>query len=179
MKAIHAAILAAGIPALAAAQTDSGPGTGADDGGSATAMLQGTDGTEHGTVNIQQTPSGQVMVTLDLTDIPEGPHGFHFHETGDCSADDFSSAGGHIAGDAEHGVLVEAGPHPGDFPNITAGSDGIVQVSYFNERIDVEDHLMDEDGAAVVVHLGADDYASQPAGDAGDRIACGEIRPAG
>ena len=97
----------------------------------------------------------------------------HLHETGDCSGDGFKSAGGHIAGDREHGVLTAGGPHPGDMPNVTVGSDGTVEQEVFLPFLNVEEHLMDDDGAAFVIHGGQDDYSSQPSGDAGDRIACG------
>lgn len=170
MRTLHAIILAAALPGAALASSHM-------DGG-ASAALKGPDGTEHGTVTIQPTASGQMLVTLDLTGIPEGEHGFHIHETGDCSADDFTSAGGHLAGDAEHGVMAENGPHPGDFPNITPNADGEVTLAYFNERL-TGDMLMDDDGSAVVIHSGADDYESQPSGDAGSRIACGVIEASG
>ncbi|WP_116087539.1 superoxide dismutase family protein [Tropicimonas sp. IMCC34011] len=144
----------------------------------AAAEVSNPDGENIGSVYVQETESGTAHVTIALTSIPEGVHGVHFHETGDCSAEDFGSAGGHIAGDAEHGVRSAGGPHPGDMPNVTVQSDGIVNVEYFNERLDVMEHLMDDDGAAFIVHSGPDDYVSQPSGDAGDRIACGVIETA-
>ncbi|HBR37081.1 MAG TPA: superoxide dismutase family protein, partial [Sulfitobacter pontiacus] len=63
--------------------------------------------------------------------------------------------------------------HPGDMPNVTVGSDGTVEQEVFLPFLNVEEHLMDDDGAAFVIHGGQDDYSSQPSGDAGDRIACG------
>jgi Cu-Zn family superoxide dismutase len=131
-----------------------------------------------GTVTVEPTPSGVMIVTLDLTGVPPGEHAVHIHETGDCSADDFTSAGGHVAGDAKHGVMVEGGPHPGDLPNAHVRGDGILQIAHFNARLAPE-HLTDADGAAFVMHEGADDYMSQPAGAAGARIACGVFEKAG
>ena len=125
-----------------------------------------------GEVSLTQTPSGIMLVQIDLTGVPEGLHGVHIHETGDCSADDFTSAGGHLAGDAGHGIMSEDGPHPGDLPNAMVGADGILSVTYFNERL-TTDLLDDADGAAFILHAEADDYISQPAGAAGDRLACG------
>ncbi|EEX14054.1 copper/zinc superoxide dismutase [Citreicella sp. SE45] len=139
----------------------------------ATATVNDAEGNSIGTVTVEDTASGTAHVTVDLTDIPEGVHGIHMHETGDCSADDFSSAGGHIAGDAEHGIMAENGPHPGDLPNAHVGEDGVLMVEAFKPDFSVEEFLMDDDGAAFVVHSGADDYESQPSGDAGGRIACG------
>ncbi|WP_299784504.1 superoxide dismutase family protein [uncultured Marivita sp.] len=139
----------------------------------AAAEVQNRDGESVGSVYLRDTASGYVRVIVALTDLPEGGHGLHIHETGDCSADDFSSAGGHLAGDAAHGVMTEDGPHPGDLPNLIVHSDGTANVEHFNNRLEIENMIFDEDGAAIIVHSGQDDYTSQPSGDAGDRIACG------
>ena len=143
------------------------------------AEVSGADGAISGSVTLNDTASGQILVQIDLTGVPEGEHGVHLHETGDCSAADFSSAGGHIAGDHQHGVLVEGGPHPGDMPNMTVGSDGILKADVFLTLLDVDSMIMDEDGAAFIVHSGTDDYMSQSSGDAGSRIACGVLESAG
>ena len=138
-----------------------------------TASVADAAGNDLGTVTITPTPSGVTLVTLSLQGLPPGgTHGMHIHETGDCSAGDFSSAGGHLAGDREHGYMVEGGPHPGDMPNALVQEDGVLAVEVFNSRIDVEEHLRDEDGAAFIIHEGADDYFSQPSGNAGERFAC-------
>ena len=139
----------------------------------ARAALQNADGDNVGTVTLNETASGQILIIVAATDIPEGSHGIHLHETGDCSAEDFSSAGGHIAGDADHGVFTETGPHPGDLPNAVVSSDGAVNVEVFNTGLSIQDMIFDDDGAAFIIHSGPDDYMSQPSGDSGDRIACG------
>jgi superoxide dismutase, Cu-Zn family len=137
------------------------------------AGVHNTDGELIGAVRLADTPSGLVSVVIELTNVPAGVHGVHFHETGDCTAEDFSSAGGHIAGAASHGILSEDGPHPGDLPNVTVAEDGNVQTEFFLADFSIEEYLRDDDGAAFVVHAGLDDYESQPSGNAGDRIACG------
>jgi len=137
-----------------------------------TAEVAGRDGAISGTATARTTRSGMMLVTVDLAGVPGGTHAVHIHETGDCSAQDFTSAGGHVAGDASHGVLSEDGPHPGDLPNVQAHGGSHLRTTHFNARLRPE-HLGDEDGAAFVMHAGADDYASQPAGAAGARIACG------
>lgn len=139
----------------------------------ARAEVMDTDGNSLGTVTVNETASGVPLVIVALNDLPEGTHAIHLHETGDCSAEDFSSAGDHIAGDAEHGVNAQGGPHPGDLPNAVVGSDGALNLELFAAGLDIEGMVMDDDGAAFVVHSGEDDYASQPSGDSGDRIACG------
>jgi len=142
------------------------------------AEVQNRDGNAIGTVTVNETASGTPLVIVALTDLPEGAHGIHLHATGDCSADDFTSAGGHIAGDAQHGVFDAGGPHPGDLPNGIVGEDGDLNVEVFAPFLDIEEMMMDEDGSAFIVHAGADDYMSQPAGDAGERIACGTFAAA-
>jgi Cu-Zn family superoxide dismutase len=144
----------------------------------ATAEVNGAEADVSGTVTLNRTASGMTLVQIDLTGVPEGVHGVHLHETGDCSADDFTLAGGHISGTQTHGVLSENGPHPGDMPNMTVGADGILKADVFLDLLDLETMIMDEDGAAFIVHSGADDYTSQPSGDAGSRIACGTFAPA-
>ncbi|NUH66451.1 superoxide dismutase family protein [Sulfitobacter sp. S0837] len=141
----------------------------------ATAEVQGKDGIS-GTVTVNTTASGRSLVQIDVTGVPAGTHGVHLHETGDCSAEDFKSAGGHIAGDRQHGVLVDGGPHPGDMPNMVVGDDGILKAEVFLDLLDIEQMVKDDDGAAFIIHADADDYESQPSGAAGDRIACGVLK---
>ncbi|SDE27222.1 superoxide dismutase family protein [Rhodospira trueperi] len=148
----------------------------------AVADLQDLDGNTLGTVTFTETPSRIVHVVVSATDVPEGVHGFHIHETGACDASTgFTSADGHLAGDRKHG-LVEGGPHPGDLPNVHVHADGKLDVEYFIAGPEDERDgwiesvgLFDTNGSAVVLHAGADDYESQPSGAAGDRIACGVI----
>ncbi|TFF27806.1 superoxide dismutase family protein [Jiella endophytica] len=144
-----------------------------------TVDVKEADGSSMGTVSFVPTPHG-VLMEADLNNLPNGTHGFHIHEKGVCEGD-FKSAGGHYnpAG-VDHGYMSESGPHAGDMPNVVA-TDGAVKVAVFNPNVtmtDGEAALNDEDGSALMIHSGADDYASQPAGDAGSRIACGVIFPA-
>ena len=139
----------------------------------ATADVADREGNDLGAVRVHDTASGLALATLTLSNLPEGQFAVHLHETGDCQSEDFSSAGGHIAGDREHGVLVEGGPHPGDMPNLSVAENGIAQVEVVLPFLDVESDILDEDGAAFVIHSGIDDYETQPSGNAGDRMACG------
>ncbi|WP_386375087.1 superoxide dismutase family protein [Sulfitobacter aestuarii] len=140
---------------------------------SASALVSGHDGAIAGSATLNETPSGEMLLKLDITGVPEGTHGVHLHETGDCTAPDFESAGGHIAGDREHGVLSQNGPHPGDLPNVHVGADGVLEADVILAGIDIDGMIFDDDGAAFMIHEKADDYATQPGGDAGSRIACG------
>lgn len=111
--------------------------------------------------------------------LPAGAHGFHLHTTGTCTAPDFTSAGGHLnPRNNEHGSLNPAGKHLGDLPNLTVGANGTAstQVDLDGTRAYLMDVLFDADGTAVMIHAGPDDYRSDPAGDAGSRIACGVLK---
>ncbi|MDS9468861.1 superoxide dismutase family protein [Paracoccus sp. MBLB3053] len=154
-----------------------GLGAGAIQAAEVSAQISDRDGNSLGGVTVRDTASGTVLATVTLSGLPDGIHAIHLHETGDCSAADFASAGGHIAGEHQHGVLSEGGPHPGDMPNLTVNQDGVGEIEVFLPLLQVERDLMDADGAAFIIHAGIDDYQSQPAGGAGDRIACGAFQP--
>jgi Cu-Zn family superoxide dismutase len=109
---------------------------------------------------------------------PGSAHGFHVHEKGDCSAVDASTAGGHFnpAG-MPHGRAGSGPHHAGDMDNIVADADGVAQVDVHLMGVTLGDGGADDiAGRAFVVHGAPDDYTSQPAGNAGPRVACGVIR---
>ena len=146
----------------------------------ASAAFVNRDGREIGQADLTQTPNG-VLMRLGLTQLPTGPRAVHIHETGACDpGTGFESAGGHFApGGKEHGFLAEGGYHAGDLPMQWASEEGLLRADIFTEQVTLGDgdrSLFDDDGSALVIHSGPDDYRSQPAGDAGDRIACGVIR---
>lgn len=145
------------------------------------ASVIGLDGKDLGTVTLQETPNG-VLVTTDIHGLPVGEHGFHFHEKGLCdAAQKFTTSGAHFAGGKhQHGLMVMGGPHGGDMPNQYVGADGILKAQVLNTGVTLSPgprSLIDADGTALVIHAGADDYTSQPAGNAGGRIACAVISP--
>jgi Cu-Zn family superoxide dismutase len=141
----------------------------------ATATLMDPDGNEVGTVTLIAAPSG-VLLDADLTALPPGDHAFHIHAIGKCEPPDFKSAGGHYNPEEdEHGLLNPAGPHAGDMPNIHVPESGKLHIEVLNQRVNLDLGLLDEDGSAIVVHEGPDDYKTDPAGDAGPRIACGVV----
>ena len=123
--------------------------------------------------------TGGVHLSGDIGGLaPNSMHGLHVHETGDCSAADASSAGPHFnpAGHA-HGNPAATMHHAGDLPNIVAGADGVAHVDVHVMGLTLggaaSSNIL---GRALVVHATADDYASQPAGNSGARIACGVVR---
>lgn len=150
---------------------------------SAKAVFTDTKGKQVGTATLMQTPHG-VLIDAELSGLPPGEHAFHVHQTGRCdAADGFKSAGSHYApSKGEHGFMVEGGPHAGDMPNQFVGADGKLRIHVFNSSASLaqsEGALLDGGGTALVIHAKADDYRSQPAGDAGDRIACAVIGKVG
>ena len=147
---------------------------------SATAKVTGADGADNGTVTFNQTKSGMMHIIVEMTNLAPGSHGLHIHEKGACdAAGGFESAGGHYAGGKEHGINSENGPHAGDLPNVHVGENGVLKAEFFTDRLSLGEGgtnpLMDADGSSVVLHAEPDDYASAPAGHAGNRVACGVI----
>jgi Cu-Zn family superoxide dismutase len=115
---------------------------------------------------------------VEATGLTPGWHAIHVHEKGDCSSKDFNSAGAHANPQQHaHGALDKEGMHAGDMPNVWAHADGVSKSQFFlhGVRLKGDAGLLDEDGAAVVIHASADDHSSQPSGAAGDRVACGVI----
>ena len=144
---------------------------------SATATLRTPDGTEIGSATAMPAVTG-VSVLVEARNLEPGMHGLHVHTVGDCSAPDFSSAGGHWnPTDMEHGRQNPEGPHAGDMPNLEIQADGSGSV-LFALPAGTYDGLMDGDGSALVIHAGEDDLSTDPAGDSGDRIACGVFEAA-
>ncbi len=144
------------------------------------ATLTRADGVPAGTVQLLGRGK-QLSLIVAVTGIPEGTHGFHLHATGACTGPDFSSAGGHLNPKGkDHGSLSSGGSHLGDLPNLEVISSGLTSatVDLDDDRAQVLSWLFDADGTAIVIHADADDYMTNPSGNAGARIACGVLKPA-
>lgn len=142
------------------------------------ATLRFANGLPAGTAQLYGS-GAEVSISVALAGVEPGTHGVHLHTTGSCEASDFTSAGGHLnPGGNEHGFENSQGPHLGDLPNATvgAGGSGTVSATLRGTRSEVLSAIFDADGTAVVVHAGADDYRTDPAGDSGARVACGVLR---
>lgn len=149
--------------------------------GSARAVLVDSDGKNVGRADLLETPNG-VKIRVEFRNMEPGVHAFHIHETGNCSPS-FKAAGGHFnPTNRHHGFKAENGRHLGDLPNIHIPESGALTLEVYAPHATLngpENKILDEDGSALVVHRGADDEKSDPAGNAGDRIACGVIVPTG
>ena len=168
------------LGAAAAAILSIGVGVSGVKAAEITKDLKTADGTVIGTVNLKDTAQG-VLLTIDAKGMNAGStHAIHVHETGKC-APDFKAAGGHFnPADHAHGMMSEEGQHAGDMPNLHANENGMVKQEILNTMITLEPEdtdngrhsIYDADGSALIIHEGADDYASQPTGEAGGRLAC-------
>ncbi|MGJ8536655.1 MAG: superoxide dismutase family protein [Parasphingopyxis sp.] len=146
----------------------------------AEAVLRDASGDVRGDAVLVQLDQG-IRVVLRARGMAPGVKAAHIHMTGQCEGPGFASAGGHWNPlGREHGRENPGGQHMGDMPNLIVGQDGmgLLEVIITGGRIDQgRAPLLDEDGAALMIHAGPDDYRSDPAGDAGPRIACGVIEP--
>lgn len=163
-----AALLTAGLTLPAAAQA-------------AKAVLKDKSDKDVGVAELSQTPAG-VLIKLSLKGMPAGDHAFHIHNVGKCEPPSFESAGPHFnPGNTHHGILSGPG-HAGDMPNLHIPTSGELEVEVVNASVSLEkskpNSVFHPEGTSVVIHTGKDDYKSDPAGNSGDRIACGVIREA-
>lgn len=143
------------------------------------ARLIGLDGKPVGTAKFSQAGHG-VLIELEAHGLKPGPHAVHIHSVGQCDAKvKFDSAGGHFSPvPKNHGFMDKHGAHAGDMTNQFADANGNLRASIYNPNVTLkrgERSLFDKDGSSIVIHAAADDYKSQPAGNAGGRVACGVI----
>lgn len=153
-------------------------GTGTVAAPTAKAKLMAGDGAARGEAVVTQSGDG-LHVVVKAMGLTPGTHAVHIHMTGVCTGPDFTSAGGHWNPTArKHGKDNPAGQHMGDMPNMLAGPDGSGEIEYHIAAGMISEGatpLLDADGAAVVIHAQADDNRTDPAGNAGGRVACGVL----
>jgi superoxide dismutase, Cu-Zn family len=163
------------LVALAACATHNGPTVYEDP--SAIAVLSSTQNSSvHGAATFVRT-GGVALVNLNLAGFkPNSTHGLHIHESGDCSARDGSSAGGHFnPTSSDHGGPNGRPRHSGDLGNITADDKGEIYASFKLADVAFGNGADSIIGRGLIVHADADDLKSQPAGNSGARLACGLI----
>lgn len=148
----------------------------------ATAELLDAQGNVVANATFTTNEAGAVQLSVEVngfTSAAEGEHGIHIHEIGACTPD-FMAAGSHFnpAGN-EHGLENPEGPHAGDLPNITIDAQGNASYEATSERISLDTEpgrsILAENGSALIIHTNPDDQVTDPAGNSGDRIACGVI----
>ena len=144
----------------------------------ARADIKDAAGKSIGTATLTEQKDG-VKVKLKVSGLAAGKHGFHIHETGTCTPPDFKSDGGHYNPfKKHHGMENPAGKHAGDFPNLEVKKDGTAEVTVIATGATLKKgpaSLLKPGGTAIVIHADPDDYKTDPAGNAGDRVACGVI----
>ncbi len=145
-----------------------------------TVALKDATGKNVGSATIKSSGKG-VEVKLDVKDLPPGDHALHFHQDAKCEAPDFKSAGPHFNPDKkQHGFLNPSGHHNGDMANFAVKSNGTSKATIKNADVVLgtgseANSLFANGGTALMIHAKPDDMKSDPAGNAGDRIACGTI----
>jgi Cu-Zn family superoxide dismutase len=151
--------------------------------GTASAQMKHVDlkdakGNSVGVAMISPARGGGVSIALDVKGLPPGEHALHFHAVPKCEAP-FTSAGGHFnPANKKHGMHNPDGPHAGDMDNVAVDAKGTARTTIVNPKVTMgtePNSIYANGGTALMIHAAADDMKSDPAGNAGDRIACGAI----
>ena len=170
-KLIHGVLTGVGLGAVVLTATLAAQGT-------VKVEMKDGQGQSIGSATLSQS-MGMVHIQLDLKNLKPGQHALHVHMTPKCEGPAFTSAGGHFnpAG-KKHGTQNPEGPHAGDMENFTVAADGTAKAMVMAHGITMgseANSVFANGGTALVVHAGPDDMKTDPAGAAGDRIACGVI----
>ena len=146
---------------------------------SASAELRDIEGRQVGNASLTETPEG-VLIRLSIKGLPSGVLAFHVHSVGICEPP-FLTAGPHFnPGGKKHGLKFSRRRLAGDMPNLHVPPSGTLEIEVLKDAISLAkgkpNSVFDADGSALVIHANADDYKTDPAGNAGDRVACGVIK---
>ena len=176
--------MACGGAIMLAACGDAGDGAEEAQGGpveeAPAVSLVGPDGRILGEVRAGDSAQGAVL-QVAAQGLPAGEHGMHIHDVGLCEGPAFESAGPHWNPEnKQHGLHNPQGPHRGDLPNVTVGPDGRLEATVTVEGSNLRgsraygfaNQIIDQNGAALVIHAQPDDMRTDPSGNSGDRIAC-------
>ena len=140
--------------------------------------LKDAKGASVGMAMISPAKGGGVSIDLDVHGLPPGEHALHFHAVPKCEAP-FTTAGGHFnPATKKHGKDNPEGAHAGDMMNFTVDAKGNAKTTITNKNVTMgaeTNSIYANGGTALMIHAGADDYKTDPSGNAGDRIVCGAI----
>lgn len=152
--------------------------TSKDHGLAATAEIMDGKGEKIGTAEFTQT-SDSVEIFVNVWGLTQGTHAIHLHTFGECHGPDFQSAKGHFNPyNKKHGLKNADGPHAGDLENFEVDSSGKARFTRIAKLVTLGpgvNTLFPEGGTCIVIHEKADDNVTDPAGNAGARLACGKI----
>ena len=169
--------LAAGVQFAAGEQAQTKPAaTGKEK--KAVATIESKSGSHVTGKAVFHEEGGKVMLKIKIEGAEPGTHAVHLHETGDCTAADGASAGGHWNPTHEnHGKWVASPFHRGDIGNIEVGADGKGEFTLTTDLWTIGGAPeTDVVGKGVIIHAKADDFTTQPTGNAGGRVGCGVVQ---
>jgi Cu-Zn family superoxide dismutase len=167
------------VPAIVGGGCAAGQSTENDPGRLAWAELKNARGESVGSAIFREEEEGRVRIVVQASGLTPGLHGVHVHAVGRCEPPEFQSAGGHFNPlGKKHGLESADGAHGGDLPNLEADANGRTEYVTITNRVTLapgRTSVFDADGSAIVVHAVADDQRTDPSGNSGDRVLCGQL----